>query len=197
MDLNTMLNVFYALVFSGVAVHIFYGWLNYLKEDASRVDQLEIVLGIFYHKLSYEWKFVEELLEDLFLDDDIEIRKALDNLLGNHVEEKNTQILLVEAMISHYLENKILHGETVEYSERNTKQNPSLFRNLPAWRREICDCELRLCNNLRPHKGRIEDSKEMYVPLLRVRKIASGSPRNRNPKIINRKYLPKPRLVFT
>lgn len=196
MNIDTVFNAFYALVFSGVFVHIGFGWINYYRECVSREDQLDMVLGIFYNKLSYEWKFVEELVEELFLDEDIEIRKALDYLLGNHLQEKITQILLVEAMVFHYLENKILQGETVEYSKTNIKQNPSMFRSLPAWRRDLCDCELQLCNNLLPHIGSIEDYEEMHVPLLRVRKISSGSPRNRKSKMKNSKYLPMPKPVF-
>jgi hypothetical protein len=137
---------------------------DYIRYRQKNYDS-GILTTFFYSKLSFEWKFLEEVTDELFLDNDQQLQDALKRIFGETYKMQTMQLMIVEQLCVAFFEKGLLTVDKVLYSKEEFERFPFLFKNLPEWRKEECKA--------------LAESQEEAVSgfdLTRIKKIPIGKP---------------------
>lgn len=153
--------VFFLFLIVSVVILILVG--SYLVRQQKNYDS-EVLASFFYSKLSFEWKFLEEVVDELFSDKNQELQAVLEKIFGETYKLQTAQLIIVEQLCFAFLEKGLLAVDKVLYSQEEFERFPFFFKNLPDWRKEDC-------------KTLVESQEEASgVELIRIRKIPIGKP---------------------
>jgi hypothetical protein len=169
---DDILLLFFALMLSAMVMIL---WNSFLRRQASRqkVIDYEFICVVCLSKISFEWKFLEQIVDDVFLKPDEELQVALNRCLGEGIQHRTNQILFIEQLVSVFVELKLLFAEITHYSEYVILENPHLFKTLPDRKRDACNLILTETK---------DPDQEADLQLVRVKKIPQGTPRDTKPK---------------
>lgn len=171
---NTDIILFgFSLFFSAVGM-FFLEFCSWALEVSEQDDvDTAFIYGTCLSKISFEWKFLEEIVDDLFMDPNEELQAAFGRVFGEAAQHKTFQILFIEDLMDVFAEDNLLISETTLYDRSTTLDSQHLFRSLPEWKRDECDVLL---------KETEDPSKEADLLIVRVKKLPQGTPRDTRPK---------------
>lgn len=157
--------IFFLFLIVSVIILILVG--SYLVHRQKNYDS-DVLLSFFYSKISFEWKFLDEVMDELFSEKDQELHDVLTRIFGETYKMQTMQLIIVEQLCTAFLEKGLLAADKVLYSKEEFDRFPFLFKNLPEWRKEDC-------------KALVESKEEglQGFDLIRVRKIPIGKPKNK------------------
>jgi hypothetical protein len=168
------------IVIMAVAVFFLSKFLEYYSQ--ATMDNM-ILCSLFLSKLSTdEWKFLEEIVDDIFVYSNKETKETLCRLFGKEVYNRTSQICFVEETIKGFLAANIITKEVVSYPQAAMCGNPNFFSTLPLWKRDQCDILLKNSEGI--------FIEGVSLPIVRV-KILPKSESTGNTQSTERFYLVK------
>ncbi len=171
-NVNTFL--FVLALFLALVIMVIFGVCMRVRQEKiqAEVDK-NVVTSALYSKISLEWKFLETLADELFLDKDEEVQSALKRFFKEAYEIKEYQVTFVKIILLCFEEEGLVVSENVTYSKATLQEYPHLFKTLPEWKRHDCDFFIS-----QPVK--FPQSEEETI--IRVKKSPNGTYISKKPK---------------
>ncbi len=134
----------------------------------------QILFDAILQKLSFEWKFVEEISEEMFVEASEELLAAARTYLGDMSVSRYYQTALVNSVLEHFCEVGLTECEEVLFSKKLVQAWPHLFKPLPRWKYEECEMELEV--------KAIYGHEDEEIQLRRYKKKPTGRPKEDPPQ---------------
>ncbi len=182
-----------ALIVSFFITRFVFAVIKKKEESILREQDMTFICERLASLLSFEWKFFEQLCEELFTEDTLEFRQVLERLLGEHQHNKESQLKYCHALMTVLDGQDLVEVETVVYSRAALQANPYVFNLLPEWRRKECEYFLeaykqypddQVLEIINHTKNDIDylPAKDVGEKLIRVKKSMNYKPDDDDPK---------------
>ncbi len=126
----------------------FSAWIIYtvvivpLVSLSKKIADSSVINNAVLSLVSFQWKFVEEIEEELFSSVDERVQHTLRRVLGEHFEDKKYRVSLTIQMLNVLIVGGVCQHRQLAYTRRSLKECPHFFTSLPGWRRLTCEEEL-------------------------------------------------------
>ncbi len=171
-NVNTFL--FVLALFLALVIMVIFGVCMRIRQEKIQIEaDKDVVTFALYSKISFEWKFLETLVDELFSDKDEEVQSALKRFFKEAYEIKEYQVTFVKIFLLHFEEEGLVSSENVTYSKVTLQEYPYLFKTLPEWKRYDCESLVNQPVNF-------PQSQEETI--IRVKKNPNGTFISRKPK---------------
>ena len=166
-------------LFAAIAAAILVFLIGRWRDGRNRIQSAEILLGEVYDRLSFEWKFLEEIVEEIFSSEDARLQKALRVVLEHEVDNYVTQRDAVDALLQVYVNSGVAQVEQIIYSKQTKEKMPTLSALLPL--RRALECEVYLMCLEREGNHTSTQEGDVGEVLMRYKKLPGGNIRKENP----------------
>ncbi len=113
-----------------------------LYQPSAPEKEWQVLTDAVLQKLSFEWKFVEEISEEVFAEGDEKMRTIACTFLGDMCVSGYYQAALVNSILERFCEVGLAECEEVSFSKKLVQAWPHLFKLLPSWKYDECMMQL-------------------------------------------------------